>query len=445
MSLRILISCAVAKRRAHLVGLLESLGGRVFEASTTREALAGARTAAPDVMLVSAEGEGTPDLGPLIEARPGAAIWLCGAQVNTNAQAQLEGGATDLLDAEPTREQLEQALAREVQRRNLALERDQLLSELEQLRGIDLIGRSRPMLRIHDQIQRIASTPRTTVLVTGEPGTGKETIARCIHSSSARARHAFVPVTCGEPDEVLAETLFYGSHVEDTDQTSRCAQDNALIRAEGGTLFLDEVGQIGLEMQERLLTLLQDRTWQPADGGEERHADIRFIASTSDDLTRLVAEGRFREDLYYRLNVLSADVPPLRDRGEDLTLLVDYFLTRIGREMGRFGQSLAPEAGGALAAHRWPGNLRELRNTLERGLIAAGGRPITCADLGLGHGVLPSNLPIETEDFRIRHMEEVLIRRALQSAGGNRSETARLLGVNRTTLYNKLRSYKISK
>jgi DNA-binding NtrC family response regulator len=439
MSLRILISSSDEKQRAHLVSLCESLGGRAFEASDAREALAGAKTSNPQVILLGAEACAGEVLTALEAACPGAAIWRCGAIKKGTAQSQLDAGATDLLDEHPSREQLEHAFAREKQRRRLTQERDQILSELDQLRGTDLIGRSRPMLRLHDQIQRIASTPRTTVLVTGEVGTGKESVARAIHRSSARAPHPFVPVSCGLPSETLAETLFYGDLSEAQGQPTHCA----LVRAEGGTLFLDQIDCASLELQERLLELVQDRCWRSLANGEDRHADVRVVASTSKDLARLVAEGRFREDLLYRLNVLTLDVPALRERGEDIALLANHFLIRIAREMGRSAPTLAPESTQAMQAHGWPSNVRELHNVLERGLIVTAGRVITCSDLGLGEGSGEGSPLHEGEDFRIRHMEEVLIRRALVSTGGNRSQTARLLGVNRTTLYNKLRVYEI--
>lgn len=422
------------------MGLAESLGGRVFEASSAREALAGAQSCAPQMILLGASTDQLESLAALREVCPAAARVLVLDEAKPLGAAEcFAAGATDILSASPERRDLELALAREEHRHDLLQRVAELDHELAQRRGESLVGNSRPIQRVHDQIQRVASTPRTTVLVTGESGAGKSCVARAIHRSSARAQRPFVAVPCALPDSAQLETLLYGR--------STSADESALARAAGGTLFLSGVEHLNPGLQLLLLELLQERTWRGGPDGEEQNADLRVIASTDVDLERLVAEGRFREDLLYRLNVLSIDVPPLRERRDDVPLLAEQFLGRLARVMGKACYRLAPEAALALNSHGWPGNLRELGNTLERGLIAAKGECITRADLGLGEAGedAPELVAPEAggENFRIRHMEEVLIRRALISAKGNRSETARLLGVNRTTLYNKLRTYEI--
>lgn len=448
MTLRILIASNDAKQRAGLVRLCEDLGARVFEASTVREALTGAQASAPQIVMLVLQNGTAEALAGLQEIQPSAALWLVPAPGDKRpARDWLAAGVTDLFGGVPSRFDLELALAREVQRRGLAQEREQFKNELDRHRGGTLMGRSRAILRLHDQIQRIASTPRTTVLVTGERGSGKEMVGRSIHASSARARKPFVVVACGVKNPEQVETLLYGSPGDSSPAAPSVEDACALVNAEGGTLYLDQIDALTPRLQLKVLSLLHDRSWSPGSGGEDRHADVRVIASTSQDLARLVEEGRFREDLLYRLNVLSVDVPPLRERQEDISELAGHLLARIGEDMGRSSCTFAPEALEALNAFEWPGNVRELRNSVERGLLTASGEVITRRDLGLGTDPGPSSTQREADhdlgNFRIRHMEEALIRRALVSAQGNRSKTARLLGVNRTTLYNKLRAYRI--
>jgi DNA-binding NtrC family response regulator len=444
MSERILIAIADPQQRAELIGLCEAASWRTFEAKTPRDALAGVRACNPQIVVLGYDEE-TPELiRGLGEACPSAAPWVVHSNLEElDAEALFQFGCRDVLELPLSSGELQLALARQEQLRRLAQQVTLLRSELERHRQHKLLGRSRAILRVHDQVQRIASTPRTTVLVSGEVGSGKEIVARSIHHSSSRAQRPFVVVPCAfsEPGEV--ETLLYGP-------TSRAPLSDpscALRDAEGGTLYLAQIESMDPTMQRRLLQLLQDRSWRPTDSEEDQLADLRVIASTSADLNRLVDEGRFREDLLYRLNVLSVDVPPLRERREDLQVLAEEYIQQFCRDLGRPGMSLAPDAEEALAQHGWAGNLLELAIAMERGLLAATGAVITRSDLGLiplpGEPQEPNQGDIPLESFRLRHMEEVVIRRALISTRGNRSETARLLGVNRTTLYNKLRVYQI--
>jgi DNA-binding NtrC family response regulator len=321
-----------------------------------------------------------------------------------------------------------------------------------------LLGSSRAVRRLLETIERVASTPRTTVLITGETGVGKETVAREIHARSARAGAAFVALPCaGLRPERLAL---------------------ALRRAAGGTLFLDEVGALERELQELLLCFLSERRIGPAEspssaagqppsqaaGGppsrEAAPGDVRVIASTRLDLARRVAERRLREDLHYRLNVLSIEVPPLRERRDDLPELVEHCLARLAEELGLVRLALSPQAHALALAHAWPGNLRELRNALERGALRAQEGVVAAPALALpdlrtsAHPAaeMPAAAGAAREaaaalpigDGSLRAVEEALIRRVLADACGNRSRAARVLGVNRTTLYNKLRLYGIT-
>ncbi len=444
MSERVLIITTDGGLRSRFASLAEGQGWRPMEASTLRDALSGLRARTPQVLMIEGADANPEAIALLVEACPQAAVCVLHDSLEElDTERLFEAGCQDLLELPLSAPKLQLAFARALRNRDVRLEADWMRQELDKSRRTTLTGRSRAILRIRDQVQRIASTPRTTVLVTGEAGSGKERVARAIHQASARAARPFVLVACGLSDPERLETLLYGQHSDAPPGPLGCA----LANAEGGTLYLSQIEHIGANVQRRILQLLQDRTWTPGEHGEDRLADLRVIASSNVDLTRLVDEGRFREDLLYRLNVLSVEVPPLRERREDLPDLIHEELELLGLQLGRPGKSLAPDAIEALAQHGWSGNLQELHNALERGALAASGHVITRSDLGLippAGGTLPVNTDqIELESFQLRHMEEVVIRRALQSTRGNRSETARLLGVNRTTLYNKLRAYEI--
>ena len=444
MSDRVLIISPDSGLRARLTALSDSQGWRNMEASNLRDGLASLRSFAPQFVMVEGPDATPESIRMLAETSPSSAVWVLHDPESAPSPEQLlEAGCQDVLDLPVSPSSLRLAHARSV--RNLSVQRsaDWMRRELEACHRASLTGQSRSIVRVRDQVQRIASTPRTTVLVTGESGSGKQRVARAIHRASARASGPFVFVPCGLPEPGRLETLLYGPPSNSHGDAAECA----LASAEGGTLYLAQIEHVGPEVQRRILQLLQDRTWSLGDEQEDRVGDLRVIASTSVDLTRLVEEGRFREDLLYRLNVLSVEVPPLRERREDLPDLTQEALNQLGVSLGRPGLCLAPDAVDALNEHGWAGNLGELENALERGAIAASGNVITRSDLGLipppGGPIAPAGDTIGLESFQLRRMEEVVIRRALESAQGNRSETARLLGVNRTTLYNKLRAYEI--
>jgi transcriptional regulator with PAS, ATPase and Fis domain len=304
------------------------------------------------------------------------------------------------------------------------------------------------MSAVFTAIERVAGTPRTTVLVTGESGTGKEIVAREIHRRSARADKPFVAVNCAGLADGLLEADLFGYAPGAFTGALPGGRDGLFAAAQGGTILLDEIGELDPNLQARLLRVLQERTFRPVGSTTDRPVDVRILAATNRDLGRMVAAGRFREDLYYRLNVLSIRVPPLRDRAEDVPLLASGFVALLAAEIGCAPRGLTPAASAALARHPWPGNVRELRNVVERAVLLARDGWIDAEHLGLeARGTEPGSDPggasfsLPISDCSLRSVERALIERVLLDTAGNRSQAARVLGVNRTTLYNKLKVY----
>jgi len=450
MESRILIADVDPATREALVVTCEALGHRSFEAGSARQTVEVARRAAPDLVLLDAEmpGGGLETLPRLLELEPRPQVVLVAQRADVpSAVEAMRLGACDFLEKPIRTGQIKELMERVRRDPAVTRERDLLRGEVARLRSGPIVGRSRAVARVHEQIQRVASTPRTTVLVTGESGVGKELVARAVHEGSARAEGPFVAVNCAALAENLLEAELFGYEGGAFSGADPKGKEGLVAAARGGTLFLDEVGELALELQAKLLRVLQERVYRRVGGSEDLPTDVRFVASTNRDLGRLVEEGRFREDLYYRLNVLSIVVPPLRERREDIPELAQHFVELYRREFGHERSALAEEALEALGNHPWRGNVRELRNAIERGALRARGDRITSEDLGLAEGPEtrrdPAAVQLDLEGFGLKQMEEQLIRRALEEARGNRSQTARLLGVNRTTLYNKLRAYQI--
>ena len=310
----------------------------------------------------------------------------------------------------------------------------------------DLLACSPGLTRLVGQIRRIAATARTTVLIQGESGSGKELVARAIHELSPRRAQRFVALNCAALTEGLLEAELFGYEGGAFTGGDPRGREGLLFAAEGGTLVFDEIGELAPGLQAKLLRALQERVYRRVGARDERAFDVRVIASTHRDLGREVSAGRFREDLFYRLNVLSLAVPALRERPEDILPLSRRFLSRACAEFEREIQGLRPAAVTALERHNWPGNVRELENTLQRAALMCSGPWIEASDLTLGTAqVFPGQhdaLPLG--DRSLRCVEQNLIRRVLEENAGNRSRAASVLGINRTTLYAKLKSYGIA-
>jgi two-component system response regulator AtoC len=285
------------------------------------------------------------------------------------------------------------------------------------------------------------------VLLTGESGTGKEVLARAIHAQSARRSHAFVAVNCGAIPEALLESELFG-HVKGAFTGADRARRGLFVEADGGSLFLDEIGELPLSLQVKLLRVLQEEEVRPVGDSKSRSVDVRVIAATARDLSREVAEGRFREDLFYRLDVVRVTVPPLRERREDIPLLVDHFLAQFRASLGKNVRGIANDAFAKLIAYAWPGNVRELENVIERAVILANDDRIGLRELPetvAGNASPDAPAPKTPGDYSLvparRRFESDWIRDALAAANGNRTHAARLLGISHRALLYKLKEY----
>ena len=344
--------------------------------------------------------------------------------------AELEAEIAKRRTAEDARERADARLstlsAREEQRWGLA----------------GFIGQSRIMRKILDDIARLHQFAKTSVLILGESGTGKELVARAIHHGSPRAAGPFIPVNCVAIPGELAESMFFG-HLRGAFTGATADRKGWFELADGGTLFLDEIGDMPAALQAKLLRVLEDGEITPVGAQQAKRVDVRVLTATNADLPVKIAAGEFRQDLYFRLARYVVETPPLRERREDIPPLAAHFLQMFASEMGLTPPALAPDALALLAAHPFPGNVRELKNVIERALIGSGGGPIRREHLQL-LGTLPAapgrelraapaaatDLPLNLDDA-----EQALIQRALEQTGGNVAEAARLLGVNRSRIY----------
>jgi len=354
-------------------------------------------------------------------------------------------GASDFLTKPFQCDELMHVLQKALEQRRLASENAYLRSQLEeryQFGGI--LGRSQPMRALFQLLETVARS-NSTILITGETGTGKEVVARAIHHNSERRAHRFVALNCSAIPETLLEAELFG-HVRGAFTGAVGSREGRFEQAHKGTLFLDEVGTMSVGLQMKLLRVLQERNFERVGDNQTIKVDVRVIAATNSSLSRMVAEGAFREDLYYRLNVIPLELPPLRDRRDDIPVLAKHFLARFapGGDV-----QISQSAMRALMAYAWPGNVRQLENALERAVaLGAGRREIDSADLPPElqprSTALPSafvDLPEEGIDLAgyLASAERDLIHRALERMNGNRNRAAALLGLKRTTLVEKLK------
>jgi DNA-binding NtrC family response regulator len=301
----------------------------------------------------------------------------------------------------------------------------------------DMVSKNPGMHRMFD-LAKSAARSQSTILVLGESGTGKELLARAIHAESPRHEAPFVAVSCAALTETLLESELFG-HEKGSFTGAVSRRKGRFESAHGGTLFLDEIGDVSPKLQLDLLRVLEERKFFRVGGSDPVDVDVRIIAATNRDMNKAVADGQFREDLYYRLNVIPIVLPPLRDRREDIPLLIDHFLEHLSVETDRKIEGVSADAVALLMRHDWPGNVRELRNVLERGMVVAKGSLIQPEDLGLVSSGLyaePTDTGLTLDAVERRHITAVL-----QHAGGNVTQAARTLAIDRVTLYNKIKKY----
>jgi two-component system, NtrC family, response regulator len=421
---------------------------KVYPASTRQEATELVRKEPVPVAIVDlglppdpdGASEGLAILADILAIAPATKVIIAtGNETREHALRAIALGAYDFYQKPIDIDVLQLIVARAERIFDLEAENRRLL-EATAASPIDgIIASSPEMLRVLRNIERMAPTD-VAVLLRGESGTGKELLARAVHKLSARAREPFVPINCAAIPETLLESELFGH--EKGAFTGALKQTIGRIEsADRGTLFLDEIGDVPLPMQVKLLRFLQDQVVERIGGRNPVQVDVRIVCATNQDLNLMIAEGRFREDLYYRLNEVTVQVPPLRERGADVVVMASFFLSRFAAEYGRLVRGFSASALAALRDHPWPGNVRELENRIKRAVVMTDGPLLSAADLGLTPpGEDTQSLTIR--DARARAEREVL-QLALAQAGSNLSKAAKLLGISRPTLYDLMQQHRI--
>ena len=361
------------------------------------------------------------------------------------AIAAMRVGAHDFLPKPFELEELAIRIMRAAEMRQLRAEVRRLREgHLAPPRVEEMVGEHASMQRVFAMVQRVAGS-EAPVLIIGETGTGKELVARALHARSSRADGPFVAVNCAALPEALLEDELFG-HTKGAFTDARASRAGLFVEASGGTLFLDEIAEMPLALQAKLLRALQEHTVRPVGSDREVPFDARIISATHRDLESRVTEGEFREDLYYRLNVLQIRLPGLRERGSDVLLLAGHALAKIAQRTGKPVRGIAPEAARKLLEYDWPGNVRELVNAMERAVALAEYDEVTVADLPEKiQAFRPSQIVVSTDDpselLPLDEIERRYILRVIEAVGGNRTRAAEILRVDRKTLYTKLKSY----
>ncbi len=334
-----------------------------------------------------------------------------------------------------------------------ALEQHSLQSEVERLRqqvhrryGFEnIIGQSAKMRKIFDLVTHVSDLA-VNVLIVGESGTGKEMIARAIHQTSARAARSFIPINCAAIPETLLESELFG-YVRGAFTDARKDRRGLFQAASGGVLFLDEISEIPLGLQAKLLRVIEDKEVRPLGANQSEKVDARLVSACNRDPELLVQEGRFRQDLYYRLNVIRIDLPPLRERAEDIPVLIEHFMRKFGDQVQRKLDGIEPEAFTALMNYHWPGNVRELEHAIERAVLLGKEGRIGPQDFPPSLVASKDNVsPLAdavARSYTLKDLEKEYIMRVMEIVHGNKTEAAKTLGVDRTTLYRKLEEYKV--
>ena len=435
--------------RAAIAEQLADRGFLVAQADSGEAALARLSDFAFDIIITDLRLpgiDGSAVLEAAVERYPDiVAIVVTGFGTVKDAVEAIKRGAWDFVSKPFQIDELLHALDSALEQRRLQSENAYLRAQLEErYRFEGLIGKSPAMKRLFQLLETVAPT-NSTILITGETGTGKEVVARAIHQGGPRRSHRFVALNCSAIPETLLEAELFG-HVRGAFTGAVGNRQGRLEQAHKGTLFLDEVGTMSVALQTKLLRALQEREFERVGDSHTIKVDVRVIAATNSDLARMVADGEFREDLYYRLNVIPVQLPPLRERKDDIPLLVRHFLEKLQTD-----KTISQEAIRRLMAYQWPGNVRQLENAIERAVALSGGR--SQMDVGdLPTEIEQAEAPVMTADVTlpeegidldrfVSKIERDLIQRSLERTNGNKGAAARLLGLKRTTLVEKLKRF----
>jgi len=435
--------------------LLSHLGYLVVTEADSTKAPTMFERERPDLVLTDLRMPGLDGLGVLRAIRaidPSATVILITAfaTIETAVEAVKEG-AFDYLPKPFSGDQLRVCIERALEQRRLREENRRLLEQLTETYRFDkIIGRSLPMLQVFEAIKKVAKS-EANILIVGETGTGKELIARSLHVNSRRTSKPFIPVDCASLPENLLESELFG-HEKGAFTGAQATRPGLFEFASGGTIFLDEVGDIGMNLQAKLLRVLQEREVRRVGSNRTIEVDVRVISATNRDLAQAVAKGEFREDLYYRLNVISVPLPPLRDRKGDIPLIAHHYIGKYAASSGKEVKGIVPEAMRLLEEYRWPGNVRELQNVIERAVVLAEHELLRPEDLpehihtraGIVSPIPPRDLPLKRakEEWAASFEREYLVQ-LLKRHDGNISQAAKSAGVDRKTVHRLLKKYGI--
>jgi two-component system, NtrC family, nitrogen regulation response regulator NtrX len=441
--------------RAALAGILRDEGYHVDAVESGEECLDRLTRAAYDVILLDVwlpGADGLSTLARLRERQVDAEVVMISGHGNIESAVRaIKLGAFDFIEKPLALEKTMLVVRNALRQRRLEAENRALRARVD--RNLQMVGESYAMRQLREQVAMAAPT-NGRVLIYGENGTGKELVARTIHALSRRRAGAFVEVNCAAIPEELIESELFG-HVKGSFTGAVSDRRGKFELADGGTIFLDEIGDMSLKTQAKVLRALQEQVVQPVGGTSSVRVDVRVLAATNKDLPSEIRAGRFREDLYFRLNVIPIFVPPLHDRREDIPLLAEHFMAGFAREYGRRMKTLDATAVAALQEYPWPGNVRELRNVIERLIIMVAGDLITARDLVFLEGPFASYAEAdedvgagEAEHLTLQaarsRFEREFILKALAAQQGNISRTADILGVERSNLYRKMRALGIA-
>ena len=415
-------------------------GYEVGTAESANEALTRVAETSYDVALVDIKMRGTDGIElqrRLHEIYPDMlVIIMTGYASVETAIAALKNGAYDYVTKPLDPDEIAHLISKAMAHRHTQQENARLKETVAEIaHPSEIVGQSTAMKKVFDAIETVAPTD-ATVLITGESGTGKELVARAIHSGSNRRFHPLVVIHCGALTETLLESELFG-HEKGAFTGAQYRRKGKFEIAEGGTVFLDEIGDISLKTQTDLLRVLQEREIVRVGGNQTIKVDFRCVAATNKNLEQLIEEGKFRPDLYYRLNVFHIELPPLRERKEDVPLLVDYFVRKFAREMNKKITRVSPAAMNLLQQQPWPGNIRELENAVERAMVVAQEPELREPDFTLK----TRNGAVSSEVRSLEDVEKAHILRVLDETGGNQTKAAEVLGIDRVTLHHKLKKY----
>lgn len=447
-SARILIVDDDPGHRAMLRTLISAWGAKADEAEDGGEAVTLCRERPYDLILMDVlmpEVDGISALQAIKAYNPSIPVLIMTAYSKVESAVEaLKSGAYDYLAKPLDFDELRLTLARALDHATLRHENRALKEQMGAFDAGGIIGSSPAMKKLMEMLVMVAPSD-ATVLIAGESGTGKELIARAIHANCARSSGPFVAVNCAAFSENLLESELFG-HEKGAFTGAERRREGHFALADGGTLFLDEIGEISAAMQVKLLRAIQEREFQRVGGNESVRVDLRLLAATNRDLAKEVEEGRFRQDLYFRLNVVSLDVPPLRERVEDIPLLAASFLERFSAKNNKRIKGFTPAAMNCLLKYGWPGNVRELENVVERAVVLLLGEYVSERELppsvnAAAGGGEADALAANLAGLPLEEVEKRAVLQTLEACGGNKSEAARRLGVTRKTLHAKLARY----